>query len=39
MTTIQQMSFFIVLSVAFAEFVEPLTVAANFKKRERISIC
>jgi hypothetical protein len=38
MPTIQQMSLFIVLSVAFTEFVEALTVAENFKKRERISI-
>jgi hypothetical protein len=30
---------FIVPSVAFTEFVKALTVAANSKKRERISIC
>jgi hypothetical protein len=38
MTTIQQMNLFIVLSIAFTEFVEALEVAENFKKRERISI-
>jgi NADH:ubiquinone oxidoreductase subunit K len=38
MTTIQQMSLFIVVSVAFTESVVGLTVAENFKKRERISI-
>jgi len=36
MTTIQQMSLFIVLSMAFTEFVEALAAAENFKKRERI---
>jgi hypothetical protein len=30
---------FILPGVAFTEFLEALTVAANFKKRERISIC
>jgi hypothetical protein len=39
MTTLQQMSLSIVLSVAFTEFVEALAVTENFKKRERISIC
>ena len=39
MTTIQQMSLFIVLGAAFRGFVEALAVTENFKKRERISIC
>jgi hypothetical protein len=32
MTTIQQVSLFIVLSAAFRGFVEALAVAENFKK-------